>query len=414
MSRYNFKYLPLPTGDWPSPPSSWRIDVRSRQTWLYLALSVVGIANVFLGWKWWHGLPLTPLDSYQILKDDFRLACPTNPNSTAIVTTLYNDLYTLPVLTLGYSLSTHYDNTTSSEYPSLPTPRRLLLYIPHRISPLTLCLARAVGWEPHPVDFIAPPHNGEGIGLRFGDQYTKLSLWTLDQIGIQKLVYLDGDTLVRRRFDELFALPFDFAAVPDIWENERGFALGFNAGVLLLRPSTAVFENLLAHMEDAVYPPGEAEQAYLNLYFGAEAVRLPYIYNANLVAKIRSPKLWNFMSRSDALRIVHYTTPKPFPFYAPPVGTENGGTREWLQKARETVRRQVQKAKKAKGGLFREEIGWWEDAWRGMERDRSEEMEKCKREVAGGEHTSARRHAGSSMSRSWGPDLAEFAKLHVV
>ncbi|TFY81886.1 hypothetical protein EWM64_g2123 [Hericium alpestre] len=379
MSRYNIKYLPLPSGDWPSPASSWHIAIRSRHIWLYLALGAAGIMNIFLVLKWWHGPPLTPLDNYQILKDNFRIVSSTTPNSTAIVTTLYNELYTLPILTLGYSLSAHYDNANSSEYPALPPPRRLLMYIPHRISPLTLCLARSVGWEPHPVEFIAPPHNGAGVGPRFGDQYTKLALWKLDQIGIEKVVYLDGDTLVRRRFDELFAMPFDFAAVPDIYGDERGFALSFNAGVLALRPSTAVFENLFARMEEAVYPPIMAEQAYLNLYFGAEVVRLPYIYNANLAGKIRSRKLWDFMNQSDALRIVHYTTPKPFPA----MGTENGGTREGLRQAQETVRQHIVEAKKVNGGLYGEEIGWWEDAWRDMERDRHEEMERCMREIEG-------------------------------
>ncbi|TFY77424.1 hypothetical protein EWM64_g6586 [Hericium alpestre] len=139
--------------------------------------------------------------------------------------------------------------------------RRIVLYFPHRISPLNLCLARSVGWEQHPADFIAPLHNGEGIGPRFGDTYTKLSLWTPDQLGIDKVVYFDADTLVRRRFDKLFAMPFDFAAVTDVWPNERGFTLAVNSGVLLLRPSTTVFESLLARMEDAVYPCGSAGQA---------------------------------------------------------------------------------------------------------------------------------------------------------
>jgi hypothetical protein len=55
----------------------------------------------------------------------------------------------------------------------------------------------------------------------------KLRLWTLDQIGIKSAVYLDGDTLVKRNFDELPALPFEFAASPDVY---------LDAGVSLSRP----------------------------------------------------------------------------------------------------------------------------------------------------------------------------------
>ncbi|KAA1479178.1 nucleotide-diphospho-sugar transferase [Dentipellis sp. KUC8613] len=378
MKRYNFNYLPLSPGEWPSSPPLWAGTLRSRQTWLYSALAAAVVLNLILGWAWWHAVPLTPLDNFR--KDEMQIDAPTNPNATAIVSTLYNDMYTLPVLTLGHSLAIHYNTSSPTSQPDRHNPRRLLLYIPHRISPLSLCLARAVGWEPYPVSFIAPPHNGKGIGERFGDQYTKLSLWTLDQIGIEKLVYVDGDTLIRGRFDELFALPFAFGAVPDAWDIAgRGFSVAFNAGVLVLRPATRVFRALLAHMEDARFPPGEAEQAYLNLYFGAEVVKLPYVYNANLVIKVRSPSMWSFMSRSDALRIVHYTKPKPFPFQNPE--RYRGG--RWLDQAREEVAVKVAEAKAYRGGLYREEMGWWEETWQEMERERKEELEKCEREHKG-------------------------------
>jgi alpha-N-acetylglucosamine transferase len=119
----------------------------------------------------------------------------------------------------------------------------ILIYIPGRLSSRTLCFVPEVGWTLHPVPFIFPPQ-GKNVTSRFQDQYTKLNVWTLDAVEIRSLVYLDANTLVRRIFDELFALPFSFAAAPDVWENEPGFTLGFNAGVLFLRPSTVVFTDM--------------------------------------------------------------------------------------------------------------------------------------------------------------------------
>ncbi|KAA1471823.1 nucleotide-diphospho-sugar transferase [Dentipellis sp. KUC8613] len=309
-------------------------------------------------------------------KEDYQLVAASQPNATAIVSSLYNDLYLLPILTLGHSISKHYGDYPTS--PSRPSPQLLLLYIPGRISAPTLCLARAVGWTPHPVTHIKPPHGGKGVYHRFADQYTKLALWTLDQIGIERAVYLDGDTLVRRRFDELFALPFRFAAVPDVEAKDPGFSLGFNAGVLALQPSTAVFESLLAHMDIARFPLRMAEQAYLNYYFGAQVVKLPHVYNANLAIKLRSLRLWDFMRRSDAIRIVHYTTPKPFDVNPRSEGESTGmaSGKELLRNAREKTW-VMGEAKRSHGGVYEEEIGWWEEVWKEMERERKDDFERC-------------------------------------
>ncbi|KAF8469902.1 nucleotide-diphospho-sugar transferase, partial [Gautieria morchelliformis] len=189
--------------------------------------------------------------------------------------------------------------------------RRILVYIPGSVSAGSLCLATAAGWTVHPVSRIAPPHHGKGVNRLYLDQYTKLNIWTLDSIGIKSLVYVDADTLVRRNFVELFTLPYNFAAVPDIYRDHPGFTVEFNAGVLFLRTSTAVFEDMLSKIGTARFPPSMAEQAFLNAYFGLQAMRLPYAYNANIAIKWRSPALWKAMVPDVC--IVHYTLDKPFP-----------------------------------------------------------------------------------------------------
>ncbi|EJD00889.1 nucleotide-diphospho-sugar transferase, partial [Fomitiporia mediterranea MF3/22] len=221
------------------------------------------------------------------------------PDERAVVTTLYSEEFFPAALALGRSLQ---DATIAA--------RRILLYFSDRISDRTLCQLRAGGWELRPIVRIPPPNGGKGVHKRFFDQYSKLQLWTLDKIGIKSVVYLDADMVVRQNFDELWALPFEFAAVPDVYEDNRGFALSFNAGMLFLRPSTDVFKDMMQNIATADYRRLDAEQGFLNMYFASQVVRLPYIYNANLVIKQRSPAVWQAIEKD--MRVVHYTMMKPF------------------------------------------------------------------------------------------------------
>lgn len=277
-----------------------------------------------------------------------------DPDSRAVVSALYNDLYTVPIANLGHSLQ-------NAGAPA----RRILFHIRGRLSPRALCIVRAAGWELLEVELIPPPHDGKGIGNRFGDQYTKLHLWSLDTLlGVNRVVYLDADTLVRRNFDELFDLPFPFAAVPDVYSH-LGFKLNFNAGVLVLHPNHTTYESVLSQIAEARYPPGEAEQAFLNLYFGADVVRLPYLYNANLAIRERSPSLWEAMR--DEMRIVHYTFPKPFPMYGKNI--VDGVA----------LQRSVDKARRANGGVHAEAIDWWMDSYIQFREQNRGVLDKCDR-----------------------------------
>lgn len=340
MNRSKYGYLPLFNPTALSYP-------QSRQQWLYVLCAVLAFLNLyFIATTWiWPPDPSSLIDDYQRLKVvtvgrlDLVESHPSDHSDHAIVSSMYTDAFAFPVATLGHSLAL--TNTTA---------RKILMYLPNKVSAEALCIARAGGWELKPVPFIQPPHGGAGTGYRFGDQYTKLNLWGLDQLGVKAAVYLDADTLVRRPFDELFALPFDFAAVPDVFVADRrgGFKLGFNAGVLFLRPSNATLWQMLDNLDRAVFPPFEAEQAFLNVFFAADAVRLPYVYNGNLAIKLRNPAMWTAIR--DELRVVHYTSVKPFDVF-------NG------VQTRDSIRKVLKKRKGKKGGLFREEIGWWEDAW---------------------------------------------------
>lgn len=244
--------------------------------------------------------------------------------------------------------------------------RLLLPYLENRVSAQALCIARAGGWEPIPVPFIPPPHGGKGIHHRFYDQYTKLNIWALDKRGIERAVYLDADTIVRRNFDELFESPFNFAAVPDAYIDARGFPINFNAGVLAFRPSSAVLDVMKEKISSANFPLKQAEQSFLNLFFATNVVRLPYAYNANLSIKKRSPAMWEGLKHE--MRIVHYTMTKPFLDDSP--GLPKILTEKMTRKA-------IERSATRNDGEYAEEVGWWAKAFDRMMEEKGTELQVC-------------------------------------
>ena len=167
-------------------------------------------------------------------------------------------------------------------------------------------------------------------------------------------MYIDADTLVVKNFDELFDLPFVFAAAPDVYLDGRGFTVGFNAGVMAIKPSSEVFEDMLSKVEHAKFNRAWAEQSYLNLYYGSQAVKLPYVYNGNLAIKTRSRSSWAAMQ--DQMRIIHYTLAKPFDG-RPQCGNRGceGGDVFDISKQR----KHLEGVKASWDGSFREEIERW-------------------------------------------------------
>ena len=187
-----------------------------------------------------------------------------------------------------------------------------MMYFPHVLSNRTLCSLREVGWIPREVKNIPPPL--QGTWSHFIHQFTKLTLWNMTEF--DAIVYLDVDTLVLDEISHLHELVvdpsrtrFEFAAVADNWHGK--FAYHFNAGVLVLHPSSAVFNELLRTMTlPDNYHPAMAEQAFLNAFFQLRYLQLPMIYNVNLAMFSAYPDLWRRMRRD--FKIVHFTLVKPF------------------------------------------------------------------------------------------------------
>ncbi|KAG6816862.1 hypothetical protein H0H87_002348 [Tephrocybe sp. NHM501043] len=346
----------------PLPPTS-STTARRRPRWLGVAICATAL-TILLVWAARHFLfgapPYSPLLNYQHLDPPPLVPTTTSQSTRAVVSTLYSDSYAIGAAVLAYSL--RLANTTADHL--------LLAYIPGRISEEALCIVRAAGWTPTPVAFIPPPHGGRGIYYRFFDQYTKLNIWGLPA---SIAVYLDADTLVRRNFDELFDMPWTFGAVPDVYNDKRGFTVGFNAGVMVFRPDENVLRVMKSKLEEAQYPPEQAEQAFLNLFFAGSAVRLPYAYNANLAIKRASPALWAAME--EEMRVVHYTLVKPF--------VDERDRSGKLLRDNERLMHILGEAERAEGGLFKDEVWWWRETYEAMRiSEVGDKVDSCRKAAA--------------------------------
>jgi glycogenin glucosyltransferase len=119
-------------------------------------------------------------------------------------------------------------------------------------------------------------------------------------------------------------------------------------------------------MELAQYPLKQAEQAFLNLYFGGTCMRLPYIYNANLAIKARSPVLWQRLV--DEMRVVHYTGVKPF--------VHDGRSTDTVLSLDELEEAMSLSAQR-EGGFYADEVAWWRAAYEKMMLDRGHAIRQC-------------------------------------
>ncbi|CAF1049637.1 unnamed protein product [Adineta ricciae] len=243
-------------------------------------------------------------DSYSCNEQSKEIS--TNPSldvsRKAFFSALYTDNNFLEgALLLGYTIKKYH-----------PHYQMYIMHFENVLSNRTLCSLRQVGWIPRIVRNISPPL--QGTWLHFINQFTKITLWNMTEF--DSIIYLDIDTLVLNDISHLHELVtdpsrtrFEFAAVADNWHGK--FAYHFNAGVLVLHPSTSVFNELIRTMSlPNNYHPTMAEQAFLNAFFQLRYLQLPLIYNVNLAMYSSYSDLWQRMQRD--FRVVHFTLVKPF------------------------------------------------------------------------------------------------------
>ncbi|KAF3935692.1 Glycogenin-2 [Dactylella cylindrospora] len=137
----------------------------------------------------------------------------------------------------------------------------------------------------------------------------KLHVWSWTEY--ERIIFLDADTICKGSLAELWQMPGDFAAAPDVWwdviTDNR-----FNSGLMVLRPSTEEFHSLVKHVSDPNYhSPNDADQAFLNTYYRFRYFGLPYKYNFNLIMYQFHRYYWDILWEEAV--IVHFTVRKPKP-----------------------------------------------------------------------------------------------------
>jgi len=247
-----------------------------------------------------------------------------------VVTVLYSDDFEVGVRTLGSSL----DRT------GIFLPRTVL--VTSHVSQATIKALEKNGWSTEVVEAHVNPHNHErGARSRLNMVFTKLEVWgrthTKHGEPVRRMIYLDGDTIVTERIDELCHCEARLCAVTrDVY---------FNAGVMVLTPSPSLKEYMLdTYQQTPSYNQGE--QGFLNRVFPEfqrcpyhdprdrhpikeeeelpQCLRLPPFYNGDLGLYVVRGNRWEVDPRMerDRPKVIHYTMgpAKPWHFYAYTVG----------------------------------------------------------------------------------------------
>ena len=155
----------------------------------------------------------------------------------------------------------------------------------------------------------------DGGDARFGESFTKLRLW--EQTEFSKIVYLDADTAAIRNPDDLFEQPLVVrVAETFFYILGRAYVLAcpdssspdvFNSGMMVLIPSQKVFLDML-NKKTTLKSYDNADQGFLNAYFGGRWYAMQYKYNSRRGLYDRYTPGWHQVKDK---RIIHFTHKKP-------------------------------------------------------------------------------------------------------
>lgn len=219
------------------------------------------------------------------------------PAKEAYASLLTSDSFLMAVQALAASLK------------ATGTSRRLLLLHTNQVSQGVLDRLRGDKFlELREVEVIPNPHDTDVPGW-VNSGFTKLRVW--EQEDFEKLVYVDADCLVLESADELFQRPTP-AFCPDVFPPDR-----FNAGVIVLRPSKHLFEEMMQRSSELPSHDG-GDTGFLNAFFHdwyhwpAEQ-RLPFRYNALRTMywfTHANPGYWDSIK---PIKVLHFcSSPKPW------------------------------------------------------------------------------------------------------
>ena len=258
---------------------------------------------------------------------------PHSPPRAAWVTVLTNHAYSLGVVALANSLS-----EAETRFP-------LVVLVTDSVPASARQRCSAAGCDVRDIERLSLP-DGVGGGpayacAHFADCWHKLRVWELEEF--DQVALLDADMVVLKNMDELLTRalnagccvravhecfcnvsrggePCPYIGQTGLFFKGAGDAEGlltggraayFNSGLVVLRPSRAVF----AHMQAALAVSDLSrfafpDQDFLNEYFSCAWEVLPYIYNATkgMHSAHRRGGPWDLAS----VRNLHFTMAKPW------------------------------------------------------------------------------------------------------
>jgi hypothetical protein len=130
---------------------------------------------------------------------------------------------------------------------------------------------------------------------------TMSKLWTFSLTTPRRVAFIDADCLVIRTIDDLFEGE-GFAAAPDLFLHYQVRA--FNSGVFGFSPSAAIRSALFSSLPKLSMADGD--QSVLNTFF-RDWRQLPLSFNF-----LRNYALVRALAEDRSLRVIHYTTGKPW------------------------------------------------------------------------------------------------------
>ena len=235
-------------------------------------------------------LPLSPPGA-SVPPDEIRVRAARGGKNYGYVTILTNDAFCHGALVMQFTLL-----ETRTLYPDI------VCLVTHRVTESCRLLLRHSGFVLQEVATLSNPNVGHKS--HFGDVYSKLHVFSLVQF--DKVVYLDADMMVLHNIDHLFEYPA-LSAAPEI--NPPAL---FNSGLMVLKPSRALFESLMA-LAPLVPSYDKTDQGFLNEVWMGKWHMLPYTYNFLKDRGALPDRFDGFVARNlSDVYVVHMVGEKPW------------------------------------------------------------------------------------------------------
>ena len=227
----------------------------------------------------------------------------------AVATLLTTSSYVSQAVVLGKSLLV---------YSHLPCTVEKIAFVPPH-SDLTRedhYRLSEVGWNVRRIPAISFPSRVNRHTVkheRYIPLLTKLSIFNMT--AYDAILYLDSDTVVLGNIHELFTkdLPGMRARGMHLgWARDQGgefMARTFNAGVMLVIPSTPLYNRLLQFLRFGRFDTNMVEQGLLNSFFGTTQYDIHQKFNMLSPTPMQNATLYQGIK--DDIRIFHSTYFKP-------------------------------------------------------------------------------------------------------